>query len=51
MLRGQLRTDEGPNDCNFAEIRGRRIPKTPLRATGLNFLATLGEEVDARRCP
>ena len=49
-LRWQLRIDVGSDNCDCDEIRGRRLPKTPLRATGLNFLATLGEEMHERRC-
>ncbi len=49
-LRWQLRIVEGPDKRNCDEIRGRWLPKTPLRATGLNFLAALGEEMHERRC-
>ena len=37
--------DEEPDRCNCNEIRDRRLPNTPLRTIGLNFLATLGKEI------
>jgi hypothetical protein len=49
-LHWQLRIVEGPDKRDSEEVRGRWLPKTPLRTTGLNFLATLGEEIQLRTC-